>query len=31
MKESADEIKEGREWTQCVGDEKEKDVGKIKK
>ena len=29
MKESADEIKEGREWTQCVGDEKEKDVGKI--
>ena len=31
MKDSADEIKEGREWTQCVGDEKEKDVGKIKK
>lgn len=31
MKESADEIKEGREWTQCVSDEKEKEVRKIKK
>ena len=31
MKESADKRKEGSEWTQCVSDEKGKDVGKIKK
>ena len=30
MNESADEIKEGREWTQCVSDEKEKDIRKKK-
>ena len=31
MNESADEIKEGREWTQCVSEEKEKDIRKKKK